>query len=162
MVTHCSLGWRKHIAVKAYNKLVLVYEAKHHQKSSQTLLMFALPYSPLCFLDPPTIEILDHSIFGHISFYRPYSFDVLCTDVDSVWNKLFQSLILAIQSLLEIFFIMCTSIVHPMFCTAEIMLLEVLWLSDHNKRAPTWTIELSRGKICMANFIHPCKWCESR
>ena len=29
-------------------KLVLVYEAKHHQKSSQTLMMLALPYSPLC------------------------------------------------------------------------------------------------------------------
>ena len=28
--------------------MVLVYEAKHHQKSSQTLMMFALPYSPLC------------------------------------------------------------------------------------------------------------------
>ena len=26
----------------------LVYEAKHHQKSSQSLMMFALPYSPLC------------------------------------------------------------------------------------------------------------------
>ena len=29
--------------------LALVYEAKHHQKSSLTLMMLALPYSPLCY-----------------------------------------------------------------------------------------------------------------
>ena len=29
-----------------------VYEAKHHQKSSQTLMLFALPYSPLCIFQP--------------------------------------------------------------------------------------------------------------
>ena len=34
----------EHVKLKAFTR----YEAKHHQKSSQTLIMLALPYSPLC------------------------------------------------------------------------------------------------------------------
>ena len=35
--------------IKQYFKFVLVYLAKHHQKTSQTLMMLALPCSPLCY-----------------------------------------------------------------------------------------------------------------
>ena len=40
-------------------KLVLVYEAKHHQKSSQALMMLALPYSPLC---PPPLSVVEFKL----------------------------------------------------------------------------------------------------
>ena len=45
------MGWVyiiKYILTCWINKLVLVYDEKHHQKSSQTLMLFALPYSPMC------------------------------------------------------------------------------------------------------------------
>ena len=40
---------------KPFPYLSLVYEAKHHKKTIETLMLLALPYSPLCnsFLSQP-------------------------------------------------------------------------------------------------------------
>ena len=52
-------------------KLVLVYEAKHHQKSSQTLMMLALPYSPLC----PGSHAKAGPLLGKMFFHQKNDFN---------------------------------------------------------------------------------------
>ena len=41
-------GCMSEIEIEMVVKRLQVYEAKHHHKTSETLMLLALPYSPLC------------------------------------------------------------------------------------------------------------------